>query len=115
MKRLFLFGIVLAVYHFFIRSWHLNWGATEDEVRRPLPGDDLISQPDMAYTRAITINAPAADIWPWLVQMGYGRGNWYTYEAVDKLFPFMTQWAFEQQDYYELESYYQFETLNTTA
>src|SRR5437660_8162880 len=55
-----------------------RWGATEDEVHRSLPGDDLVPHPMLETTHAITIHAPAAAIWPWLVQMGYDRGWWYT-------------------------------------
>lgn len=55
-----------------------RWGATDDEVSRPLPGDDLVPHPMVETTHAITIHAPAAAIWPWLVQMGYDRGWWYT-------------------------------------
>ena len=55
-----------------------RWGATEDEVYRSLPGDDLVPHPMLETTHAITIHASAATIWPWLVQMGYDRGWWYT-------------------------------------
>src|SRR5439155_20940384 len=55
-----------------------RWGATDDEVQRPLPGDDLVPHPMLETTHAISIHASPADIWPWLVQMGYNRGWWYT-------------------------------------
>jgi hypothetical protein len=65
-----------------------RWGASEDEVHRSLAGDDLVPHPMLETTHAITIRAPAAAVWPWLVQMGYDRGWWYTdarwYQWVDK-------------------------------
>ncbi len=56
-------------------SWYSKWGATETEVSMSLPGDDLVPNPVLVSTRAITIRAPAAAIWPWLMQMGQG-GSW---------------------------------------
>lgn len=50
-----------------------------------LPGDDLVPRPRLGTTRAITIQAPAAEIWPWLVQMGQGRGWMYSYERLENL------------------------------
>ena len=73
---------VLAAYRRWIQPWQHRWGATDAEVRRAMPGDDLI--PDAASTtRAITIAAPAEQVWPWLVQLGYGRGGWYSYDWID--------------------------------
>ncbi len=72
-----------ALYRFVIRPWHLRWGATAEEVRRSMPGDDLVPNPDIAFTRAITINTPALAVWPWLVQMGYRRAGWYSYDRFD--------------------------------
>ena len=63
---------------YLLRRLGKRWGATEDEVYRALPGDDLVPHPMLETTHAITIDAPAAAIWPWLVQMGYDRGWWYT-------------------------------------
>jgi hypothetical protein len=48
-----------------------------------MPGDDLVEQPQQVATRAITINAPASVVWPWLVQMGYQRAGWYSYDCLD--------------------------------
>ena len=72
-------GWAIAAYGVAVRPWHLRWGATEDEVRRPLPGDALVTTPLVAATRAITIAAPPEEVWPWLVQQGYGRAGWYSY------------------------------------
>ena len=62
-----------------------TFGATRDECRRRLPGDGLCVEPQIVTTHAITIDAPPAHVWPWLVQMGWGRGQWYTARWVDRL------------------------------
>jgi hypothetical protein len=67
------------------RRWYNRWGSTPDEVVCSLPGDDLVPAPQISYTRAITIHAPAAAIWPWLVQMGQGRGGLYSYDGLENL------------------------------
>ena len=64
----------------------LDWGATPDEARRPLPGDELLPAADLVATRAIAIGAAPADVWPWLVQLGVGRAGAYSYDWLDRLF-----------------------------
>ena len=78
-------GVVAGAYGLAIRPWHLRWGATDEEVTRPMPGDDLLAGPGSA-TRAITIAATPEEIWPWLVQLGYGRAGWYSYDWIDNDF-----------------------------
>src|SRR5215211_9028227 len=68
-----------------VRDWHLHWGATPDEVERELPGDELLADPDVVSTRAVAIDAPPSAVWPWLVQMGPGRGGAYTYDWIENL------------------------------
>ena len=60
-------------------------GATTSEAHSALPGDDLVPNPQIQTTRAITIHAPVADVWPWVAQLGYHRGGWYTNARLDKL------------------------------
>lgn len=67
------------------RPWQLTWGATPDEVARPLPGDELVQCPTFNATRAISIGAPPERIWPWLVQVGVRRAGWYSYDLLDNL------------------------------
>lgn len=60
---------------------HPEWrrsGATPDEVSRELPGDNLVPAPNWSATRAETVRASPEEVWPWLAQMGYGRGGWYS-------------------------------------
>ena len=68
-----------------LRRRYNRWGATDAEVRASLPGDDLVPSPRIGYTRAITIEAPLADVWPWVVQMGQGRGGFYSYDGLENL------------------------------
>jgi hypothetical protein len=68
-----------------LRSWYNRWGTQPEELSRTLPGDDLNPAPILGYTRAITIGAPPKRIWPWLVQMGQGRGGLYSYDGLENL------------------------------
>jgi hypothetical protein len=69
-----------------VRPWFLRWGATDEEIRGPWAGDDIT--PDAAYqaTRAITIQAPADEVWPWVAQIGQDRGGFYSYTWLENLF-----------------------------
>jgi hypothetical protein len=62
-----------------------HWGATTDEVRRRLPGDELIPDGRATVTNAVTIDAAVAQVWPWIVQIGRGRAGFYTYTWVENL------------------------------
>jgi len=75
-------GIAWASYSG-IRRWWSTWGVDPDEAARTLPGDDLVESALSSDTRGITIEAPAELVWPWLVQMGYGRGGWYSIDQLD--------------------------------
>jgi hypothetical protein len=70
---------------FLWRSRMLRWGATQEEFRLSLPGDQLIGEPVLCTTRATLIDAPPEKIWPWLAQMGQGRGGFYSYEWLENL------------------------------
>ena len=74
---------LLAVYAKLVRPRAMRWGATEEEAARPLPGDEVVARADYVATRAITIDAPPQDVWPWLVQIGSGRAGWYSYDRMD--------------------------------
>jgi len=73
------------VYALAIRPWQLRRGATDVEVRRSLPGDDLVPDPKCGYTQAVTIGAPVSEVWPWLVQIGYKRAGWYSHDWLHRL------------------------------
>ncbi|HET9110540.1 MAG TPA: hypothetical protein VFN78_06930 [Ktedonobacterales bacterium] len=76
---------VVGAYLRVVLPWHRQWGATDDEARRPLPGDERLLQPDLQWTRAISVRASAADIWPWLIQIGQGRAGYYSYPWLEWL------------------------------
>lgn len=80
-----LLGLLIGVYCFAIRPVQLRWGATPEELARWLPGDDLVRDPTFYATRAITIAGPPEDIWPWIVQIGYGRAGFYGYDLIENL------------------------------
>jgi len=82
---LVLFGILGYLYFFEIRPSQLHWGATPEEVARPMPDDALVSDPVFNATRAITIQATPSQIWPWLIQMGFGRAGFYGYDLIENL------------------------------
>ena len=63
----------------------LTWGATEAEATRAIPGDELLTEADIVSTRAVRIEAPPEAVWPWLAQMGSGRGGLYTYDWIENL------------------------------
>ena len=62
-----------------------TYASTRDERRAPMPGDGLVSSPQIVITRAITIPAAPQEVWPWLAQVGWHRGGWYTARWVDQL------------------------------
>jgi hypothetical protein len=77
-------GLEVATYPRW-RQWCLRWGATDDEASRALAGDELLPEPAILTTRAVRVAAPPGAIWPWLVQLGPGRGGAYTYDWIENL------------------------------
>jgi len=78
-------GLAVVVYLLLIRPCQLRWGATDKEISRPMPGDELVPDPTFNATRAVSIEATPEEIWPWLVQMGYGRAGFYGYDLIENL------------------------------
>jgi len=77
---------ILAVFYLvFFRPWQLRWGATDEEITRFMPGDEIVGRPSFNATRAVTILAPAENIYPWIIQMGVTRAGWYSYDLLDNL------------------------------
>jgi hypothetical protein len=77
------FAVLIVAYLLVIRPWHLTWGATDEEVSRTMLGDELNARPSFNGTRAVTVAARPEDIWPWLLQMGYKRAGFYSYDRLD--------------------------------
>ena len=67
------------------RRYYRNWGTTKEECQMYLDGDALIFGPVVRSTEAVSIDAPASAVWPWLVQMGQDRGGLYTFEKLENL------------------------------
>jgi hypothetical protein len=81
-------GAIVSAFAFYqlgFKPWQRQWQAEPDESTGSLPGDDLVPNPQFDQTMAVTIAATPAQIWPWLLQMGYGRAGWYSYDAIDML------------------------------
>jgi hypothetical protein len=74
-----------AAYVLLARPRLLKWGATDQEFDEPLRGDELIAIADLTATRAITIHASADQVWPWIAQLGQGRGGFYSYDFLENL------------------------------
>ncbi len=74
---------LVAFYLSIIRPWTLTWGATTDEIVRPLPGDEIVKKTHFNATRAVTIQARPGDVWQWLIQIGSGRAGWYSLDWID--------------------------------
>lgn len=72
-------------YRLLLRPWHEGWGATDEEAKRRLPGDELVPEPCDVTTRAITVETPSDDVWPWIAQLGQGRGGFYSYTWLENL------------------------------
>lgn len=87
--RRFLLGLTVALavggalFQFFYRPWQRSWGATREEVSRPMPGDQFVGAPAWTATRAVAIEAEPEQVWPWLVQMGYRRAGFYSWDRLD--------------------------------
>ena len=77
--------LFVVVYIFVLLPWHTHWGASPAEAAMPLAGDEMIPNPTMQSTRAITIQAPPEKVWAWVVQIGQGRGGMYSYEWLENL------------------------------
>lgn len=76
---------VIAVAASLTRRTYLRWGASDDEVKTDLPGDQFLPLADVTATRAITVLRPSDDVWPWLAQLGQRRGGFYSYDFLENL------------------------------
>ena len=81
---LLLIGAALIAYVRLLRPWHMHWGATATEAQGTVEGDELMPGAAIVSTRVVEIDAPPGAIWPWLVQMGPGRGGAYTYDWIER-------------------------------
>jgi hypothetical protein len=91
LRALYLFALswagllasLMILYSVWLRDWQMNWGANQEEIERHMIGDDLLVEPEFNTTRVVEIQAPPEDVWPWIVQMGMGRGGFYNFDVLD--------------------------------
>ena len=76
-------SVLLTVYLVWVREWQMNWGANYKEINRYMPGDELLNNPEFNTTRVVEIKASPEKVWPWIVQMGMGRGGFYNFDMLD--------------------------------
>ena len=74
-----------ATYLLALRPRLRRWGATDEELRRTLPGDELVPDPAIDSTWCVTVDAPVEEVWPWLAQIGQDRGGFYSYAWLENL------------------------------
>jgi hypothetical protein len=67
------------------RRRYLSYGSTAGERAATLPGDELMADADITATRAISVDAAVAAVWPWIAQLGQGRGGFYSYDCLENL------------------------------
>ena len=82
MKRLATLGWVAGLWRWIVGLTE-RWGTLPHEPALPMPGDQLIPEPAMNATRAIVIDVPPDEVYPWFAQMGPGRAGWYSYDWID--------------------------------
>jgi hypothetical protein len=75
----------MAACAFYGRAKLLGWGASDEEIAASLPGDDLIGDPNLSSTRAITVRRSPDIVWPWIAQIGQKRGGFYSYDFLENL------------------------------
>jgi hypothetical protein len=82
-------GAVLIVWHLIVTPSigrrRLRWGTVGTEASDPLPGDEFVPQSKWSYTLGVTVDAPPEAVWPWIAQIGQGRGGFYTYQTLENM------------------------------
>jgi hypothetical protein len=82
-------GAALIVWHLiatpFIGRRRLRWGTVDTEATHSMQGDELVPKPKWSYTLGLAVNAPPAAVWPWVAQIGQGRGGFYTYQTLENM------------------------------
>jgi hypothetical protein len=79
------FAVGIALLTPFLRSRRRRWGARDEEINGSHPGDALVPEPRWTANHAISIEAPADRVWPWIAQLGQGRGGFYSYQGLENL------------------------------
>lgn len=69
----------------FLRGARAHWGVTAEEAARPHPGDHHIPEPTWQWTHAVKVKAPPERVWPWIAQLGQGKGGFYSYQLLENI------------------------------
>jgi len=77
------FVVLIALFQFVYRPWQRTWGATDEEVLREMPGDEIVAHPTFNATRAVEIGARPEEVWPWIVQIEYRKAGFYSHDWLD--------------------------------
>ncbi len=80
-----LISLILGIIFPLLPPMFHTWGATAAEVARTYPGDELLAAPSLSWTHALTVDAPPEAVWPWIAQLGEGRGGYYSYTFIENL------------------------------
>ncbi len=76
--------VAIALFTPFLVGWQ-RWGASDAEVERTLPGDDLVPHVKGGFTQAVIIAAAREQVWEWVVQLGQDRAGFYSYDFLENL------------------------------
>ncbi len=76
-------AVLIALFVTVYEPWQRSWGATDEEVNRAMPGDEIVQNPTFNATRAVTIKGRPEEIWPWIVQIGYRKAGFYSHDWLD--------------------------------
>lgn len=79
------FIILLCYLSFFLKGFRSRWGMSQAELVHPFPADEFVPEPKSSFTHGVIIQAPASDVWPWIAQIGQGKGGFYSYEALENI------------------------------
>jgi protein-S-isoprenylcysteine O-methyltransferase Ste14 len=86
MPVLLLAGLITAgAFLFLAGPLLLRLGSTTVEAAGTLPGDEYVDAKPFRYTQSIEVAASPEVLWRWLVQVGYKRGGWYNFDAINRL------------------------------
>jgi hypothetical protein len=77
--------VMLAVAFALLPGWIHTWGATDKEIARAMPGDEILPNPTLTWTHGITLRARLEEVWPWIAQIGDNRGGFYSYTFIENL------------------------------
>jgi hypothetical protein len=77
--------VVAGIFYVSVTEPHIaHWGSTSEERIAAWPGDRFVKDSSYTWTNAVTIHRRAPEVWPWIVQLGQGRGGLYSYDWLER-------------------------------